>query len=90
MINYEALYGISYGLYIVSSGNREHGNGFISNTVFQITAEPPQFAICCNKNNFTSGIITDTGYFAISILETNTPRIFSLISDTKAAATPIN
>jgi flavin reductase (DIM6/NTAB) family NADH-FMN oxidoreductase RutF/rubredoxin len=73
MINYEALYGISYGLYIVSSGNSERANGFISNTVFQITAQPPQFAICSNRNNFTSELIADTGFFAVSILETNTP-----------------
>ena len=45
MINYDALFRISYGLYIVSSGDKNRGNGFISNTVFQVTAEPPEFAI---------------------------------------------
>ena len=54
MINFEALFKISYGLYIVCSGDKNHGNGFVSNTVFQVTAEPAQFAICCNKNNYTS------------------------------------
>ena len=74
MINYEALYGISYGLYIVSSGDRLRGNGFISNTVFQVTAQPPRFAICCNKDNFTSDFILATGRFGVSILEINTPK----------------
>ena len=74
MIDFEALYGISYGLYIVSSGNQNRGNGFISNTVFQVTAEPPRFAICCNKENYTSEFIKSTGLFAVSILEINTPQ----------------
>jgi flavin reductase (DIM6/NTAB) family NADH-FMN oxidoreductase RutF/rubredoxin len=78
MIDFEALYGISYGLYIVSSGNQNRGNGFISNTVFQVTAQPPRFAICCNKDNYTSDFIRSTGLFAVSILEINTPsEIFS-------------
>ncbi len=54
MINYEALFNISYGLYIVSSGSKSNGNGFISNTVFQVTSEPPRFAACCNKENHTA------------------------------------
>ena len=31
MINYEAFFKLSYGLYIVSSGNQSSGNGFVSN-----------------------------------------------------------
>jgi len=44
MIDFAALFKISYGLYVVSSGTRDEGNGFISNTVFQVTAEPAKFA----------------------------------------------
>lgn len=77
MLDFEALYKISYGLFIVSSGNKEHGNGFISNTVFQVTAEPPKFAACCNKNNFTAGLIGETGAFSVSVLHKDTsPGIF--------------
>ncbi|MEI7662448.1 MAG: flavin reductase [Bacteroidota bacterium] len=68
MITFEALFKISYGLYIVSSGDREHGNGFISNTVFQVTSEPARFAASCNKNNFTAGLISRTGAFSVSVL----------------------
>lgn len=73
MINFESLFKISYGLYIVSSGSEENGNGFISNTVFQVTSEPPQFAACCNKDNHTAGIIQSTGHFSVSILHKDTP-----------------
>lgn len=68
MITFEALFKISYGLYIVCSGDQIKGNGFISNTVFQVTAEPPNFAACCHKNNFTSGFIQRSGAFSVSVL----------------------
>jgi flavin reductase (DIM6/NTAB) family NADH-FMN oxidoreductase RutF/rubredoxin len=77
MINFEALFKVSYGLYIVSSGNKNSGNGYISNTVFQVTADPPTFAISCNKLNYTSDIIQKSGCFAISVLQKETsPDIF--------------
>jgi flavin reductase (DIM6/NTAB) family NADH-FMN oxidoreductase RutF/rubredoxin len=69
MINIETLFKISYGLYIVSSGNNQKKNGFISNTVFQITAEPAKFAASCNKNNYTANLIKKTGFFAVSVLQ---------------------
>jgi len=72
MVDFEAFFKITYGLFIVSSGDKTKGNGFISNTVFQVTADPPRFAVCCNKNNFTAGFITRTGVFSISILEQDT------------------
>lgn len=77
MIDFKALFKISYGLYIVSSGDKQKGNGFISNTVFQVTAEPAQFAACCNKNNYTAQIITKSKAFAASILHEETaPDIY--------------
>ncbi len=71
MIQFEALFQISYGLYIVSSGNKTAGNGYISNTVFQVTAEPPQFAASCNKDNYTAKFIRESGSFAVSVLHTD-------------------
>lgn len=71
MIDYNALFTISYGLYIVSSGNKQQGNGYISNTVFQVTAEPAQFATCCNKDNYTCDLIMQNQAFAVSVLQQN-------------------
>lgn len=77
MIDFEALFKISYGLYIVCSGDQSRGNGFISNTVFQVTAEPAKFASCCNKNNFTAEFIQKTGAFSVSVLhENSSPELF--------------
>jgi flavin reductase (DIM6/NTAB) family NADH-FMN oxidoreductase RutF/rubredoxin len=77
MINYEALFKISYGLYIVSSGDKNRDNGYISNTIFQVSSKPSMFAACCNKYNFTAGLITQSGCFAVSVLHQNTsPDIY--------------
>jgi flavin reductase (DIM6/NTAB) family NADH-FMN oxidoreductase RutF/rubredoxin len=77
MVNYDALFDISYGLYIVCSGDKNRGNGFISNTVFQVTSEPAKFAACCNKNNFTAEFIQKYGAFSVSVLHVNaSPEIF--------------
>lgn len=57
MINTDALFKISYGLYIVCSGDKTKDNGFIYNTVFQVSSSPVRFAIYCNKDNYTSEVI---------------------------------
>jgi flavin reductase (DIM6/NTAB) family NADH-FMN oxidoreductase RutF/rubredoxin len=68
-MNIEAFFKITYGLYVVSSRSGKKINGYISNTVFQVTAEPPRFAISCSKNNFTCGLIKESKAFAFSVLE---------------------
>ena len=68
-INIEAFFKISYGLYVVSSGNGNKISGFISNAVFQVTAEPAQFAVCCNKKNFTAELINESKSLSISVLK---------------------
>lgn len=74
MIQFEALFKIAYGLYIVSSGNKDRGNGFISNTFFQVSAEPPRFASCCNKDNYTAALIQETGAFSVSVIHKDTSQ----------------
>lgn len=69
MIQYNAFFKVSYGLFIVSSGNNKNRNGYISNTVFQVTADPPKFATCCSKDNYTCDIIKNSNAFGVSVLE---------------------
>ena len=66
-----AFHQVSYGLYIVSSRDGDNLNGHISNTVFQVTAEPPKFAVASHKDNLTTKYIEKSGAFSISILEEN-------------------
>lgn len=68
MINIDAFFKISYGLYIVSSGDAAQKAAFVANAAFQVTAEPAQFAVCCNKKNYSADIISKKGAFALSVL----------------------
>ena len=47
-MNLTALHSISYGLYIVASGDGRR-LGQIANTVFQVSSDPPTLAVSINK-----------------------------------------
>lgn len=70
-MNIEAFFKLSYGLYIISAKHGDIINGYIANTAFQVTADPPRIAISCSKNNFSEKLINDSGKFSISILKEN-------------------
>jgi flavin reductase (DIM6/NTAB) family NADH-FMN oxidoreductase RutF len=70
-----ACWKLSYGLYMVSSRLGDKINGQICNTLFQITSDPPRFAIGINHNNLTHEYIEKSEVFAASILGTNDHRI---------------
>jgi len=60
---------LSYGVYVVASGNREQQNAFVATTVMQVTSEPAQIMVACNKNNFTTQFIRDAKAFSASVLK---------------------
>jgi flavin reductase (DIM6/NTAB) family NADH-FMN oxidoreductase RutF/rubredoxin len=68
MINIESFFKVSYGLFLVSAKHLDTKSGYVANTVFQVTAQPPKFGISCNKDNYTSEIIKKSGAFAFSVL----------------------
>jgi len=72
----KAIWDISYGLYIVTATDGQKHNGQIVNTAFQVTAEPPQIAVCINKQNLTYEYIMKTKIFGVSVLEKETPMTF--------------
>jgi flavin reductase (DIM6/NTAB) family NADH-FMN oxidoreductase RutF len=67
-MNIEAFYKITYGLYIIAAKSEEAQSGFVANTAFQVSSDPARIAISCSKDNFTHGIIRQSGAFAISVL----------------------
>lgn len=67
-MNLESYFKISYGLYIITTRSGNTMGGYISNTLFQVTAVPPQFAISCNKENYTTELIKQSGVFAFSVV----------------------
>ena len=75
-MNLKALHKLGYGLYVVSSRKGDRLNGQITNTVFQITSEPPTIAVSINKNNLTHEFITESKVLAVSVLSQDTPLSF--------------
>ncbi len=71
-MNTEAFFKLTYGLYVISSAAGGKKNGYVGNTVFQVTATPPQMAVSCNKDNLTSSLIAESGYFSVAVLEQET------------------
>lgn len=64
----QALYRISYGLYIITAQADGRDNGQCANTCFQITSDPARLAIGINKLNFTHELIQKSGKFGVSVL----------------------
>ncbi|MBA4410979.1 MAG: High molecular weight rubredoxin [Odoribacter sp.] len=65
----KAFHKFSYGLYIIASEHLGKKAGYIANTTFQVTSEPPQVAISCHKNNQTAEVILSSGVFSVSVLK---------------------
>lgn len=64
-----ALFQLSYGLYILLARDGEKLNGCIVNTVIQQTDEPKQISVTVNKQNYTTEMISKTGKFNVSIMD---------------------
>jgi flavin reductase (DIM6/NTAB) family NADH-FMN oxidoreductase RutF/rubredoxin len=71
-MNIESFYKVTYGLYVVSSKNGNRLNGYVANTVFQVTSKPARLAISCSKNNYTCDMISQSQVFALSVLRQDT------------------
>jgi flavin reductase (DIM6/NTAB) family NADH-FMN oxidoreductase RutF/rubredoxin len=70
-MNIESFFRFTYGMYIVSSADGNIKNGYVSNTVFQVTSEPPQLAVSCHKDNLTTEFIRKSRKFSVSVLSQN-------------------
>ncbi len=68
----EAYLKMTYGIYLVSSKSGDQLCGYIANTVFQVTADPPKIAISCHKSNISAKIIEASGVFSVSVLDKET------------------
>ena len=73
MIENNALFKLSYGLFVVSVKDGEKQNGCIINTAMQVTDNPKIIQIAVNKANYTNEILKKTGEFNISVLDVTTP-----------------
>ena len=63
-----ALFKLSYGLFVLTARQGQKDNGCIINTAIQITDAPKRIQICVNKQNLTHDMILQTGIFNVSVL----------------------
>lgn len=67
-MNKKAFFKLTYGLYVVTSKYNEEESGCVINTFMQVTASPPQVSITVNKENYTTELISKSGFFNVSVL----------------------
>ena len=78
-VNQDALFKISYGLYVITCKSGKKDNGIIVNTVTQVTNTPNRIAVIINKESFSHKIIKNTKVMNINCLTEQTP--FSMIEN---------
>lgn len=71
-----ALEKLTYGVYVIASGNEKDKNAYVGTVAFQVTSAPLQIAIACNRNNYTAEFIEKYGNFSVSVIKQNyTPAL---------------
>ena len=73
MIEKEAMYKLTYGLFVVTTKDGEKHNGCIVNTVMMLTDNPKRIVLFVNKANYTNELIQKTKKFNVSVLTESTP-----------------
>lgn len=68
-----ALFNIGYGLYVVTTNDGTKDNGFICNTVTQVTNTPNRIAVTVNKLNYSCETISKTGVLNVATLSQDAP-----------------
>ncbi len=68
-----ALFKLGYGLYVVTSNDGKKDNGFICNTVMQLTSTPARVAVTINKSNYSHDVILNSGIMNVNCLTEGTP-----------------
>lgn len=64
----EAMFKLSYGLFVLTSALDGEDNGCIINTATQVASEPDRISIAVNKANYTQELIKESQKFNLSIL----------------------
>ena len=66
-----AMFKLSYGLFVLTAKDGDKDNGCIINTAAQLTSTPNRITIAVNKGNYTHDMILKTGQFNVSVLTTD-------------------
>lgn len=72
-MNTNALFKISYGLFILTAEENGFDNGCVINTLTQQTGNPCTVSVTVNKSNKTCEMIKSAGKFNVSVISENAP-----------------
>lgn len=64
----EAMFKLSYGLFVLTAEEAGKHNGCIVNTVMQVTETPNKISVTVNKRNYTHDMIMRTSRFTASVI----------------------
>jgi flavin reductase (DIM6/NTAB) family NADH-FMN oxidoreductase RutF len=64
---------LSYGMYIVASGDAKGKAGCVVNTFAQVTGNPARATVAVNKDNVTAEVIRRVGRYTASVLTEEAP-----------------
>ena len=78
-----AMFKLSYGLFVLTARDGDKDNGCIINTASQVTSEPNRITIAVNKNNYTHDMIRKTGTFNVSVLSQDNALISGRVIEEK-------
>ncbi len=67
-----ALFNLTYGLFLLTARDNNTDNGCIINTAIQVANNPTQIAISVINSNKTHDMIANTGIFNVSSITTET------------------
>jgi len=67
-MNTNVFRNLSYGVYVVSTLDKERPTGCTANSIMQITSSPATIAVSLNHDNYTNSCIQKNKKFAINIL----------------------
>lgn len=73
MIEKEAMYKLTYGLFMLTTTDGQKQNGCIVNTVTMLTDNPKRIVVFVNKANYSEELLRKTGIFNVSVLTEKTP-----------------
>lgn len=70
-MNTDAMYKLTYGLFVLTARENDKNNGCIINTAIQVTLKPNTLSVCVEKSNYTHDMLMRTGEFNISVIAQN-------------------
>ena len=73
MIEKEAMYKLTYGLFMLTTTDGQKQNGCIVNTVTMLTDNPKRIVVFVNKSNYSEELLRKTKIFNVSVLTEKTP-----------------